>query len=197
MKISSIATIGTGLTIKREKQADKSEKIIAHLKFTDLFVSREEMDSLCGQPDGWARGTFFDDLGAPVARLELSMPYREMTASVKLDDGKSSEMHMAGATLSGIALYLDKSGALLSGQLSWEVAGDEASDAEAMLGQDVRAEMHLTDGDQGDLLRTGKQALDSLKKSLADSGGGSLSVIGADGQEEVLLKVDGKKSKAA
>lgn len=195
MKISSVATVGKSLAIKREKDEDEGERVVAHLKFTDCFVSREEVDALCGQPEGWSRRSLFDELGAPIAKLEIAILKRDLTASVKLSD-QGTEMHVAGGKLTGMALLLNKSGALLSGELSWLVAGDEVSDVETILGQIVRADLNLTDGEQGDLLRT-RDAINSLRKSMAESGGGSLSVIGDDGKEEVLLKVEAKGKKAA
>jgi len=152
MKISSVATIAKSISIKREKDEEEGERVVAHLKFSDCYVSREEIDQLTGQGEGWARASLFDDLGAPIAKLEIALLKRELTASVKLSD-QGTEMHIAGGKLANMALLLNKSGALLSGELSWLIAGDEASDVETLLGQIVKADLNLTDGEQGDLLR--------------------------------------------
>lgn len=152
MKISTVATIGKGLTVKRKK-VEEGEQVIAHLKFSDAVVSREEIDGIVGCHDNWARTCLFDELGAPVAAMNLELLRRDLTVSLHLTGTGDEEMHVAGGTLTGIVLTLDKSGALLAGVLSWPVAGDEVSDAEPLLGQIVRAEFHLTDGQQGDLLR--------------------------------------------
>ena len=157
MKLTSVATLSKSLAVKREKDDEGTEAVIAHLKFSDCVVSREEIDELLGvvreQGVPWARNVLFDELGAPRARLEIAAPRREFTVSLKFSGPGDEEMHVAGGTLTGIALVLDKSGALLSGSISWPVAGDELADVEPLLGQIVRAEMSLTDGGQGDLLK--------------------------------------------
>jgi len=152
MKITTTATLSKSLRVSREK-SDEGEAVIAHLKFTECAVIREDIDGLLGAPHaGWARAALFDELGAPVARMEITPVHRALTASVRLC-GIECEMHVAGGVLSAITLTLDKSGALMSGILSWGVAGDETSDLEPLLGQIVRLEASITDGEQGDLLR--------------------------------------------
>lgn len=157
MKLTTAITLAKSLSVKREKDDEGIEAVIAHLKFSDAFVSREDIDWLLGIPEqiggSWARMALFDDLGAPLARLEIAAPRREFTVSLRMTGTGDEEMHVAGGTLTGIALVLDKSGALLSGALSWPVAGDELADVEPLLGQIVRAEMSLTDGGQADLLK--------------------------------------------
>lgn len=157
MNITTVATLSKSLSVKREKCDDDGERVIGHMKIAYAVISREEIDGILGiriQPGvPWARNCLFDELGAPLARLELSAPRRELTASVRFRGTGQEEMHIAGGTLKAISLTLDQSGALLSGELTWEVAGDEISDAEPLLGQIVAAEMSLTDGEQGDLLR--------------------------------------------
>lgn len=152
MKITTTATLSKSLSVKREK-SDEGEAVIAHLKLTDCVVSREEIDYLLGvSRAAWARTTLFDELGAPVAKLDISPANRMLTASARLC-GPDCEMHVAGGVLSALTLTLDKSGALMAGTLSWAVAGDETSDLEPLLGKLVRIEASLTDGEQGDLLR--------------------------------------------
>jgi len=158
MKLTTTATLSKSLSVKREK-VDESEAVIARLKLSDCFVSREEIDWLAGmgsyQKIGWSRAALFDELGAPLARLEIALLRREFAASVRLSgNGNEGEMHVTNGVLSDITLTLAESGALLAATLSWPVAGDEVSDIEALLGQIVRAEMGLTDGEQGDLLKS-------------------------------------------
>jgi hypothetical protein len=157
MKLTTTVTLSKSLSVKRGKDEEGTEAVIAHLKFSDAFVTREEIDPLLGvaleQGVPWARNVLFDELGAPRARLEIAAPRREFTASIRFSGTGKDEMHIAGGTLTGITIVLDKSGGLLSGSLSWPVAGDELADVEPLLGQMVRAEMNLTDGEQGDLLR--------------------------------------------
>lgn len=194
MQITTTATLAKTLTVKREKRDEDSEAVIGHLKFGDAFVSKLDIDFLlgvqCEQDVPWAHNVLFTQLGAPRARLTLSAPDRALTASVRITGVKDEEMHVAGGTLKGIVLTLEKSGALLSGEFTWEVAGDEVSDLETMLGKECRVDMSLTDGGQADLLSAGIRAVASLRDTMAANGGGSLSVVNEDGTEEVVLKVD-------
>lgn len=51
--LDTVLVLGKGLTIKREKGDDDNEVTRAHLKFTDLFLHREQVNALCGQRPGW------------------------------------------------------------------------------------------------------------------------------------------------
>jgi len=53
MKITTTCTASKSIAIKCEKVTDEAERIIAHLKITDLFVDREQINRLCGQTPGW------------------------------------------------------------------------------------------------------------------------------------------------
>lgn len=153
MEIVTVATLSKSLSIKREK-SEEGEAVIAHLKFTDAVVRREEMDEIVGVL-AWSRRALFDELGAPIARLEISLLNRELAASLKITgDRDRTEMHVTQGILSAITLTLADSGALLAGTLSWPVAGDEVSDLEPLLGKLVRLEGSLSDGGQGDLLKS-------------------------------------------
>lgn len=152
MEIVTVATLSKSLSIKREK-SEEGEAVIAHLKFTDAVVRREEMDEIVGVL-AWSRRALFDELGAPIARLEISLLDRLLAASMKISgDRDTAEMHVTQGILSAIVLTLADSGALLAGTLSWPVAGDEVSDVEPLLDKDARIDASLTDGGQGDMLK--------------------------------------------
>lgn len=152
--ITSVAKMGKGISAKREKQDDDTEATIAHLKFAGLFVTRDEIDVLCGQASGWC-SLFYDDNGAPVLRASLSLLKREYTVigTVKGHADAQGSLAFVQATLSGMAVTFTNLGGELSGELTWEAGGDEISDAEALLGQLARVEWTVRDDEQGDLLK--------------------------------------------
>lgn len=151
MKLQTILKIAKSLSVKREK-TDEGSWVIARLKFTDCFLTREQVDELMGQSAGWARKALYDELGAPIAALCIELLGREMSAAVRISDD-TSEMHVTTGVLSDMSVELSPTGALLAGMLSWPVAGDEVSDVEPLLGKDARIDASLTDGWQGDLLK--------------------------------------------
>lgn len=161
IEIDTTALIGKGVTIKREKRGDE-EELIAHLKFQGAFVQREVIDELCRQPIGWSQGCLFDDLGAPIGRLVLQLPNLVATITGSIRGVKAREsISLTEAALEGVALAIGtqtrddlmQPGAMLSGELTWVVAGDEASDLETLLGRECGIAWTIHDGGQQDILR--------------------------------------------
>jgi hypothetical protein len=183
IEIKSVAQLAKSLSVKREKDAADDTVVVCHLKFADLFVEREVVDELCKQPIGWHQA-FYDDLGAPVGALELSLPGRawSVTGKIKAGPNRPAQLSLLDASLSKVALELTKLGALVSGAVSWTARGDEVEDLTELLGGLVAVEWRLTDGGQQDMLRDGVQAAaDSIRK-LAQQ----------DGIESVELQVGGR-----
>ena len=149
--LSTVCTLGKSLAIKREKGAD-GEITRAHLKFTDLFVTREQVNALCGQRPGWCETSFFDELGAPVGNWSLTLHKTAFVLAGAIDEPGGEGMRFTEAAVDSLELTFTKLGAVASGQVVWKVAGDEAGDIETLLGQQCRADWHLTDGGQEMLL---------------------------------------------
>lgn len=155
IEISSTCTLGKSLSVKREKvgNSDDGERVIAHLKFAELFVQRDVIDDLCKRPIDWAAMSLFDDQGAPLALIELGLPASEWTAQGALaGPGGKPSLALVGAKLTGVVIALTPLGALVSGALSWEARGDEVEDVTDLLGKEVKIEIDLSDGGQQDLL---------------------------------------------
>lgn len=154
MNLSTILAVGKGLAIKREKADDDSEQTFAHLKFTDLQVKREEVTNLCAQRAGWCETSFFDELGAPLGKWTLVLHETAFTVTGHISGpGGKDKMNLVEATLDSIEVTFTKLGAVVSGQLAWKIAGDEAGDAEPLLGRECLAVWVLEDGGQQDMLR--------------------------------------------
>jgi hypothetical protein len=150
--LTTIITLGKSLAIKREKDEDV-EITRAHLKFTDLFVSREQVNALCGMRASWCETSFFDELGAPFGGWSLALTGSEWTLAGAIEGPGEDSLRLPDATLSGVELTFTKLGAVASGEIRWTVRGDEAGDAEGLLGRECRADWRLTDGGQRDMLR--------------------------------------------
>ena len=155
ISIDSIATIGKGLTVKREKGDNDTEIVNAHLRFSGLFVDREVIDELVGRSIGWAQACLFDDQGVPIAHMQIALPKLELsvTGTVRGSAAATEALKLMQAELTGVVISLTNLGGLVAGQLSWEAAGDEVSDAEPLLGQECAVKWTLTYGGQRDLLR--------------------------------------------
>lgn len=151
--LETVVTIGKSLNIKREKGEDETEQTFAHLKFAELFVTREQATDLCGQRPGWTETSFFDELGAPLGDWTLKLNAVEFTLAGAVDAPDGEGIRLTGATVTGIELTFTSLGAVMSGQIVWPIRGDEAGDIEPLLGRECRAEWHLTDGGQGDMLK--------------------------------------------
>jgi hypothetical protein len=183
--LKSTATLAKSFSVKREKGDDDSEGVVAHLKIADCLVDRDQLDELLGLPVGWSTGALYDDFGAPLSRLTLSVARRELLFTGVLRDGSelsAARLKLKDAEISGITLELTKLGALLACQLSWVAAGDEVDDIADMLGAICALDAVVSDGGQKDLLKDGVQAAaDSIRK-LAQQ----------DGIESVELQIGGK-----
>lgn len=152
--IQSTAGIGKSVNIKREKASDDTERVVAHLKFSGLQVAREAIDELVGQDIGWAQSCLFDEGGAPIARMEIALPAFSAVVTGTVRGVKANEViTFAQAKLEGVALTLSKFGAQMSGELTWEVAGDEVADLEPLLGRECAVSWVVQDAGQGDLLK--------------------------------------------
>lgn len=153
IELQTIGTVGKGITAKREKQEDDTEATIVHLKFSGLFVTREQIDALLGKDEGWSQRTLYDETGAPVLWCVLT-PLRfecSVTGSLKPSADSDEGLRLIDATLTKIDVTLTNVGGYVAGQLSWKAAGDEVSDAEALLGQTVQANLAFYDAGQQDL----------------------------------------------
>lgn len=154
IEVNTVGVLGKSLSIKREKGEDDAEIVVAHLKFSDAIVPRETIDELVGMGIGWAESCLYNELGAPVARMEISLPKLscEVTGTIK-GNAKDDSITLAQATLDGVSLLLTDKGASMSGNLAWLVAGDEASDAEPLIGRLCSLHWVLQDAGQKDLLK--------------------------------------------
>lgn len=153
VEIDTAATIGKGVNIKREKRSDDTEAVFAHLKFTDAVVPREVIDELCGQPVGRSQQCLFNELGAPLALIIIELPRLTADATGKIRGIQHGEaITLQQATLDGVSLALCDKGALMSAALAWEIAGDEASDLEPLLGRLCGLHVVVQDSGQKDML---------------------------------------------
>lgn len=153
MKIESTAEIAKSLSVKREK-GEETDAVIARLKFSGLIVDRETLDVLCGQPSGWSAGALFDELGAPLGHWTISLPALALAVSGSIRGAKPTErLTLSNAVIASVELTLDKLGALMSGTLAWQVAGDELEDVEPLLGRECGVSWVVSDSGQQDMLR--------------------------------------------
>lgn len=153
IEIKSFAQLGKSLSVKREKDADDDTIVACHLKFEDLFVDRDVFDELCRQPIGWHEH-FYDEQGAPVGALEISLPGRawSVTGSINAGPNRPERLNLLEATLSKVTLTLTKLGVLVGGAISWKARGDAVEDLADFLGTLAAVEWRVSDGDQRDLL---------------------------------------------
>jgi hypothetical protein len=180
--INATCQVAKSFSVKREKQADDSETVVAHLKVGEIMLDRDQLDELCAQPIGWSAGALFDEFGAPRAHLSLVLtPRGKVTLSGVVDGGKKPadpRLKLKDADVGSIMLDLTKLGAMLSCQLSWAAAGDEVDDIADMLGKTCNIVAVLEDGGQGDLLDSAVRNIGRLAQQ--------------DGIESVELQVGGK-----
>ncbi|MDP2322546.1 MAG: hypothetical protein Q8N51_00760 [Gammaproteobacteria bacterium] len=146
-------TAAKSWNMKREKGEDGAEVTYGHLRFSDLFITREQVNQLLGQEDGWARKALFDELGAPRGRWSIVCPTLDLSVVGTVGDGeKDDRLQLLQATLGSIEVTLTNQGAVIAGQLTWMVAGDEAADCEPLLGRVCSVKWDLNNR-QGDMLR--------------------------------------------
>lgn len=93
-EVVTVGKVGKGLTVKREKQADDTEVVVAHLKFAGMDIDRDAISRLCGRALGWSDAAFFDSYGAPVIRGSLSLPDLALTVT-GLIRGNSQETSLS------------------------------------------------------------------------------------------------------
>ena len=155
IKLSATCDVAKSFAVKREKQADDTETVVAHLKISDVLVDRDQLDELCAQPIGWSQAALFDEFGAPLlhATLELHRVEWRLSGVIRGGDTKASpRLTLKDADVTALTLELTKHGALMACALSWQAAGDEVDDVADLLGKTCAIECVLTDGGQGDLL---------------------------------------------
>jgi len=151
--IETVARIGKSVSIKRLKINDV-EHVVAHLKFDGAILNREQMDGVCGQPDGWANLSFFNEQGSPCGWIDISLPKTSLSLTGRISGvTEGASISLTEAVVDGIVLSLADKGALMSANLSWIVSGDEASDLEPLLGRLCRIGCVIQDSGQGDLLK--------------------------------------------
>lgn len=154
--LNSTCRLAKAFSVKREKQEDDTERVIAHLKIGETFIDRDQVDELLRQPIGWSSEALFDEFGAPRARLTLSLGGAHPLTFVGVirgeDVAKGPKLVLKEAAIDGVALELTKLGAMLSCQLSWQAAGDEIDDISDMLGLTCAIVGTIEDGGQKDLL---------------------------------------------
>ncbi len=188
INVRSTCKVAKSFSVKREKAADESERIVANLKISDALVDREQLDELCQQPIGWAETALFDDMGAPRASLTLTLHRDDLTLSGVIKGGDKShypKLTLKGAELGAVTLELTKFGALLGGTLSWIAAGDEVDDIADMLGCECSFVVVITDGGQDDMFS-------DVSKSVAKAARNIRDLAQQDGIESVELQVGGK-----
>lgn len=156
LTIDTVADIGKGLSVKREKQKDNTERAIAHLKFTGLKLDRDQLDELVCRAIGWTTMCFYDELGAPFAHCVLAFPRLELEVSGVVKGPGRAGLRLAQATLTSVEVALADKCVLVSGELVWEAAGDEVSDIEALLGQTCGTVWTIRDDRRQDLLASVK-----------------------------------------
>jgi hypothetical protein len=152
LNIETVCEIGKGLSVKREK-SDDEDIVRCHLKFSDCAVERNAIDQLLGLPEGIVQ-SFFDDLGAPLAKMVLGAPGRELGATGRILGTKPREVLTLGADceLTDIEVALKDLGGLLSGTLTWTARGDEVEDVTDLLGRTCKVHATIIEP-QGDLLK--------------------------------------------
>lgn len=178
--IDTIAEIGKGLSIKREKASEaekntgaESERIVCHLKFSGAPISRDELNAIVG-----AELVLWDEVGTPLAPMTIALDTRKLTFVGKVggDSKRGEAIVLADASLKNITITPSLGmgwGATLAGELTWNTAGDEADDLHGLLGLTCALVGALHDGQQADLFRLG-------------DGITSVEIRGADGN--VLLR---------
>ncbi len=187
--INATCEVAKSFSVKREKRDDDTEAVIAHLKIAELLLDRDQVDEIVGLPIGWSSQSLFDEFGAPLVNMALVLGRKDLTLSGVIRGGKDDEsgprLTLRDAEVSGITLDLTKLGALLSCGLAWEAAGDEVDDIADMLGKLCAIEAQLSDGGQGDLLRSAAANLRSIT-----------SVEFQDGDGNTLAKIENPKRKS-
>ncbi len=147
--VDSIAEIGKSLAAKREKRddaaGDKQEIITCTLKLTELQITREHVDQLCGALMG---ARLWGDDGIPVVHCEIALtnPGRvEFTGHI---GGKEARLPLMQAQVRDIVVTPCAMAALMACTLRWEARGDEVEDITDVLGRLCNIEGAFSDGQQ-------------------------------------------------
>lgn len=173
--LNTVATLGKTFSAKREEASkDGPQEVVAHLKFSGLFVTRDIIAALCRQPADWPDQALYDELGAPRFKCSIALLDRKFscTGTIRGPDENQS-LTLLQANLTGIEVTLTELGGQVAGALSWTAKGDEVEDVTELLGAVCKVEARLTDGEQQDLL---KDAARKFVDSVAESGGGSIQI---------------------
>lgn len=152
-QLSTVGKVSKGLTVKLEKVSKDEERVIATLKITDAIIQRHEIDQLFGRPVGWITKAFFDELGSPVGRFAVALDREWSVFGVIRGTDDSQVIKLANCVMSDAEVAVITNGGVLSCTLQWPVAGDEASDAEMLLGKACALVWSIGDGGQLDLLK--------------------------------------------
>jgi len=189
--IESVAFIGKGFTQKREKKPDDTEAVFGHLKFNDCVVTREIIDEIFMLPIGWTQASLYDDHGLPLVRMDLSLPIFEcMLTGVIGGINPEDTLKIANAKLTGVGLILGKMGAKLSGEIIWEIAGDESADLIPLQGNECRVNWVLQHQEQPDMFKTAaSQLVNSVPRGSSvtiTSGDTSVMIDKTDGDTNIV-----------
>ncbi len=152
IKIDSVCSIAKTFTARADKDESGAPTTTAKLKFSELYVDRDTVDELLGEPIGWCQGTLFDESGAPRRRYGITVYGRLLRVSGTVTGPKDRPtLALLQAELSDLYLTLIPLGALLEGTLTWAARGDEVEDCADLLGKTCAASWEVTDGGQADL----------------------------------------------
>jgi DNA segregation ATPase FtsK/SpoIIIE-like protein len=174
--LNTIGKLGKSLNIKREKLEDDTEAVIANLKISNIIITREEMDELLRMPSGWSQQSLYNEQGVPYINVTMTAHRFECTVTGRIKGTAETDegITLKQANWSGATFDLRTNSALLSGEISWKIAGDEASDIEPLIGRDCLLAFVIQDAQQKDMFDSGKIPAQRLVDSIP--GGASLSV---------------------
>lgn len=153
--LNTVGKLGKSLTIKREKQDDDTELVIANLKITNIIITREEMDELLRMPIGWSQQALYSEQGDPFINVSITAHKFEGTVTGKIKGPADTDegIVLKQAEWNGATFDLRRNSALLSGEISWKVEGDEASEIEPLIGRDCLLAFLIQDAQQKDMFR--------------------------------------------
>lgn len=137
--------IGKSLKTTATKSDDTGETV-CEVK-VQMTVQRPEIDQLAGLPAGFA-STFYDELGTPIANMELRFPKRELAVDGKLwrgDDNQSATLPLKNATADALRFKLEPNGAVLICRMTWRATGDETEEVRDLLGRWCSVDLTFVD----------------------------------------------------
>src|SRR5438105_1650289 len=152
IKLDTVLELGKALAVKATKDDAKARAVIAMVKFTGLPIDRDTIDELMRKPGGWCQKVLFDELGAPIGHYSIGVLGRSWRVSGSIAGGhREGTLPLLQAELTDLTFSLVPLGAVAEGTLTWASRGDEADDANDLLGNTCRAVWEITDGGQEDL----------------------------------------------